>query len=137
MGLIVKFFSEELVASENPKVQLKVIQLTNGNFRPITYGCLKFTNSGRFLDGRLNVLSSSLKREELFITKKELGSFKIFLQKICQNPHENFNSNKEYYKPTELFNKERFNNIFIHLSQKEFKERLRSSRNITTKMEKN
>ena len=64
-------FFTEVVARGNPKIKFRVIPKTDEFFITMTYDCLKFFDSMRFLGGILQCLSSSLEKENLVITKKQ------------------------------------------------------------------
>ena len=65
----------------------------------------------------LDYLSSSLKREDLVLTKKELGSLELFSQKFSY-PYEYFSSIDDNYKPINQPKTEHCNNV-LHSSDSE------------------
>ena len=68
---IVIFFFERLVDLEKDKVKIKIIPKSNDEYIVVKYGCIRFTDSYRFLSESLNKIVKNLDVDDFKIVKKE------------------------------------------------------------------
>ena len=64
-------FSKKLVDRKNDKVKFDIIPKTNGKYISVTYGCIRFISSYRFLSMSLDGLVKSLIEVYFKILKKK------------------------------------------------------------------
>ena len=99
-------FFERSVDLKKDRVKFKIIPKTNEEYIVITYGCIRFVNSYRFLSESLDKLVRNLDEHDFEILKKEFPD-KWQYKKIAY-PHESFNSIEDYHKPVDNLKKEDF-----------------------------
>ena len=90
------------------KVKFKIIRKTNEDFISVTYGCIRFIDSYRFLSESLDKLVKSLDEDDFKILKKEFPDKWQFLNKKLAYSYQYFNSIDDYQKPVDSFKKEDF-----------------------------
>ena len=66
-----QMFFKKLVDLKNDKVKFKKIPKTNEEYISVTYGCIRFIDSYRFLSESLDKLVKNLDEDDLKIFKKE------------------------------------------------------------------
>ena len=74
----------------------------------MTYGCIRFIDSYRFLPSGLDSLVKNLDVDDFKILKKEFPDKWQYLHKILAYPYEYFNSIDDYKKPVDNLKKEHF-----------------------------
>ena len=74
----------------------------------MTYGCIRFIDSYRFLSSSLNSLVKNLDNDDFIILKKEFPDKWQFLNKKLAYPYEYFNSIDDYKKPVNNLKTEDF-----------------------------
>ena len=74
----------------------------------MTYGCIKFIDSYRFLSMSLDGLVENLNEDDFKILKKEFPGKWQYLNKKLAYPYEYFNNIKDYQKPVNNLKKEDF-----------------------------
>ena len=74
----------------------------------MTYGCIRFIDSYRFLSSGLDSLVKNLDKDDFKILKKEFPDKWQYLNKKLAYPYEYFNSIEDYKKPVHNLKKEDF-----------------------------
>ena len=74
----------------------------------MTYGCIRFIDSYRFLSESLNKLVKNLDGDDFKALKKEFPDKWQYLKKTSAYPYQYFNSIDEYKKPVDNLKKEDF-----------------------------
>ena len=101
-------FLKKLVDKKNDKVKFDIIPKTNEEYISVTYGCIRFMDSYRFLSMSLDVLAKNLNKDDFKILKKEFPNNWQYLNKTLAYPYEHFNSIDDYQKPVDNFKTEDF-----------------------------
>ena len=81
------------------KVDFDIIPKTNEEYISVTYGCIRFIDSYRFLSSGLDSLVKNLDEDDFKILKKEFPDKWQYLNKKLAYPYEYFNSIDDYKKP--------------------------------------
>ena len=84
---------------KNDKVKFEIIPKTNEEYISVTYGCIRFIDSYRFLSSGLDSLVKNLDENYFKILKKEFPDKWQYLNKKLTYPYEYFNSIDDYKKP--------------------------------------
>ena len=103
-----QMFFKKLVDKKNDKVKFDFIPRTNEEYISITYGCIRFIDSYRFLSSGLDSLVKNLDEDDFKIMKKEFPDKWQFLNRKLVYPYEYFNSIDDYQKPVDNLKKEDF-----------------------------
>ena len=90
------------------KVKFKINLKTNGEYKSVSYGCIRFVDSYRFLSISSDKLVKKLDMDDFVILKKELPDKWRNLNKKLAYPYEYFNNIDDYKKPVENLQKEDF-----------------------------
>ena len=98
------FFSR-LVDLKNDKVKFKIIPKTNEESFSVTYGCIRFFDSYRFLSESLDNLVTNLDVDDFKILKKEFPDNWQYLNRELAHPYQYFSSIDDYKKPVDNFKK--------------------------------
>ena len=101
-------FFKKLVEEKNDKVKFDIIPKTNEEYIFVTYGCIRFIDSYRFLSSGLDSLVKNLDEDDFKILKKEFPDKWQYLNKKLAYPYEYFNSTDDYQKPVNNLKKEHF-----------------------------
>ena len=101
-------FFKKLVDKKKDKVDFEIIPKTNEEYISITYGCIRFIDSYRFLSSGLDSLVKNLVEDDFKILKKEFPDKWQYLNKKLAYPYEYFNSIDDYKKPVHNLKKEDF-----------------------------
>ena len=101
-------FFKKLVDKKNDKVNFDIIPKTNEEYISITYGCIRFIDSYRFLSSGLDSLVKNLDEDDFKILKKEIPDKWQYLNKKLAYPYEYFNSIDDYKKLVHNLKKEVF-----------------------------
>ena len=101
-------FFKKLVDKKNDKVKFDIIPKTNEEYISVTYGCIRFIDSYRFLSSGLDSLVKNLDEDDFKILKKEFPDKWRYLNKKLAYPYEYFNSIDDYKKPVHNLKKEDF-----------------------------
>ena len=102
-------FFKKLVDKKKDKVDFDIIPKTNEEYISVTYGCIRFIDSYRFLSSSLDSLVKNLDEDDFKILKKEFPDKWRYLNKKLAYPYEYFNSIDDYKKPVHnLENKDFF-----------------------------
>ena len=110
--MIVICFSKKLVDKKKDKVDFDIIPKTNEEYISVTFGCIRFIDSYRFLSSGLDSLVKSLHEDDFKILKKEFPDKWQYLNKKLAYPYEYFNSIDDYKKPVHnLENKDFFSKL--------------------------
>ena len=105
-------FSKKLVDRKKDKVDFDIIPKTNEEYISVTYGCIRFLDSYRFLSSGLDSLVKNLDEDDFKILKKEFPDKWWCLNKKLAYPYEYFNSIDDYKKPVHnLENKDFFSKL--------------------------
>ena len=80
----------------------------------MTYGCIRFIDSYRFLSGSLDSILKNLHKDDFNVLKKEFPDKWQYLKKIAE-PYEYLNSIDDYDKPVYNLKKE---DVFSKLKNK-------------------
>ena len=105
-------FFKKLVDKKNDKVKFDIIPKTNEEYISVTYGCIRFKDSYRFLSSGLDSLVKNLDEDDFKILKKEFPDKRQYLNKKLAYPYEYFNSIDDYKKPVHnLENKDFFSKL--------------------------
>ena len=101
-------FFKTLVDLKNDKIKFEIIPKTNEEYISITYGCIRFIDSYRFLSGDLDSLVKNLNEGDFKILKKEFPDKWLYLNIKLAYPYEYFNSIGDYKKSVHILRKEDF-----------------------------
>ena len=101
-------FFRKVVDKKNDKVEFDIIPKTNEEYISVTYGCIRFIDSYRFLSSGLDSLVKKLDEDDFKILKKEFPDKWQYLNKKLAHPYEYFNSIEDYKKPVHNLKKEDF-----------------------------
>ena len=101
-------FFKKLVDKKNDKVKFDIIPKTNEEYISVTYGCIRFIDSYRFLSSGLDSLVKNLDEDDFKILKKEFPDKWQYLNKKLAYPYEYFNSIEDCQKPVNNLKKEDF-----------------------------
>ena len=93
---------------KNDEVKFKIIPKTNEEFISVTYGCIKFIDSYRFLCSSLVKLVKILDSNAFVTWKKEFPDKWHNLNNKLAYPFEYFNGIDDYKKPVDNLKKENF-----------------------------
>ena len=105
-------FFKKLVDKKKDKVDFDIIPKTNEEYISVTYGCIRFIDSYRFLSCGLDSLVENLDEDDFKILKKEFPDKWQYLNKKLAYPYEYFNSIDDYKKPVhDLENKDFFSKL--------------------------
>ena len=105
-------FFKKLVDKKRDKVDFDIIPKTNEEYISVTYGCIRFIDSYRFLSSGLDSLVKNLDEDDFKILKKEFPDKWQYLNKKLAYPYEYFNSIDDYKKPVHnLENKDFFSKL--------------------------
>ena len=105
-------FFKKLVDRKKDKVDFDIIPKTNEEYISVTYGCIRFIDSYRFLSSGLDSLVKILDEDDFKILKKEFPDKWQYLNKKLAYPYEYFNSIDDYKKPVHnLENKDFFSKM--------------------------
>ena len=94
-----------MVDKKNVKVKFDIIPKPNEEYISVTYGCIRFTYSYRFLSVSLDGLVKILKEDDFEILIKEFPDKWQFLNKILAYPYEYFKSIGDFQKPIDNLKK--------------------------------
>ena len=101
-------FLKKLVEKKNDKVKFDIIPKTKEEYISVTYGCIRFIDSYRFLSSGLDSLVKNLDEDDFKILKNEfLDKWQVLNKKLAY-PYEYFNSIEDYKKPVHNLKKEDF-----------------------------
>ena len=92
-------FFKKLVDKKKDKLDFDIIPKTNEEYISVTYGCIRFIDSYRFLSSGLDSLVKKLDEDDFKILKKEFPDKWQYLNKKLAYPYEYFNSIDDYKKP--------------------------------------
>ena len=101
-------FFKKLVDKKNDKVKFDIIPKTNEEYISVTYGCIRFIDSYRFLSSGLDSLVKNLDENDFRILKKEFPDKWKYLNKKLAYPYEYFNSIDDYKKPVDYLENKDF-----------------------------
>ena len=105
-------FFKKLVDKKNDKVKFDIIPKTNEEYISVTYGCIRFIDSYRFLSSGFDSLVKNLDEDDFRIMKKEFPDKWQYLNKKLAYPYEYFNSIDDYKKLVDnLENKDFFSKL--------------------------
>ena len=105
-------FFKKLVDKKKNEVDFEIIPKTNEEYISVTYGCIRFIDSYRFLSSGLDSLVKNLDEDDFMILKKEFPDKWQYLNKKLAYPYEYFNSIDDYKKPVHnLENKDFFSKL--------------------------
>ena len=105
-------FFKKLVDKKKDKVDFDIIPKTNEEYISVTYGCIRFIDSYRFLSSGLDSLVKNLNEDDFKILKKEFPDKWQFLNKKLAYPYEYFNNIDDYKKTVHnLENKDFFSKL--------------------------
>ena len=105
-------FFKKLVDKKNDKVKFDIIPKTNEEYISVTYGCIRFIDSYRFLSSALDSLVKNLDEDDFKILKIEFPDKWQYLNKKLAYPYEYFNGIDDYKKPVHnLENKDFFSKL--------------------------
>ena len=132
-------FFKKVVDKKNDKVNFEIIPKTNEEYISVTYGCIRFIDSYRFLSIGLDSLVKTLDEDDFKILKKEFPDKWQYLNKKLAYPYEYFNSIDDYKKPVHnLENKDFFSKLKNKCpDDKEIDRTRKIIKNLILKMEKN
>ena len=105
-------FFKKLVDKKKDKVDFDILPKTNEEYISVTYGCIRFIDSYRFLSSGLDSLVKNLGEDDFKILKKEFPDKWQYLNKKLAYPYEYFNSIDDYKKSVHnLENKDFFSKL--------------------------
>ena len=81
---------KKLIDKKPDNINLNVIPKTNEEYISVTYGCIKFIDSYRFLQSGLDELVKTLNEKDFEILKKEFPDNWQLLSKKLAYPYEYF-----------------------------------------------
>ena len=97
-----------MVDKKNDQVKFDIIPKTNEEYFSVTYGCIKFIDSYRFLSISSDGLVKDLNEVVFKILKREFPDNWNFSNKKLAYPYEYFNSINGYEKHVDNLKKEDF-----------------------------
>ena len=101
-------FFKKLVDKKKDQVDFDIIPKSNEEYISVTYGCIRFIDSYRFLSSGLDSLVKNLDGNDFEILKKEFPDKWQYLNKKLAYPYEYFNSIDDYKKSVHSLKKEDF-----------------------------
>ena len=101
-------FFKRLVGLKNDLKKFKIILKTNEEYNSVTYGCIRFIHSYRFLSVSLDKLVKNLDEDGFVILKKVFPVKWQYLNKKLTYPSQYFKNINDYKKPVDKFKKEDF-----------------------------
>ena len=105
-------FFKKLVDKKNDKIKFDIIPRTNEEYIPVTYGCIRFVDSYRFLSSGLDSLVKNLDKNDFEILKTEFPDKWHYVNKKLAYPYEHFNCIDDYQQPViNLENKDFFSKL--------------------------
>ena len=96
------------VDKKKDKIDFDIIPKTNEEYISVTYGCIRFIDSYRFLSSSLDSLVNNLDEDDFKILKKEFLDKWQYLNKKLAYPYQYFNSIDDYKNPVHNLKKEDF-----------------------------
>ena len=102
------FYSKKLVDFKIDKVKFKKKPKTNEKYISVTYDCITFIDSYRFLSDSLDKLVKKLNENDFLILKEEFPDEGQNLNKDLAYPYQKFNSIDDYQRPVNNTKKEDF-----------------------------
>ena len=101
-------FFKILVDKKKNKINFQVIPETNEEFKSVTYGCIRFIDSFRFLSTSLDGLVKNFYEDGFKILKKDFQDEWQFLKKTMAYPYKYFINIDAYKRPVDNLRKEYF-----------------------------
>ena len=101
-------FFKKLVDLKNDKVKVEIIPKTNKKYRSVSYGCIRFIDSYRFLSESLDNLVKNLDEGDFKRLEKGIPDKRQYLNKKIAYPYQPFNGIDDYKKPVDYLKKEDF-----------------------------
>ena len=101
-------FFRRLVDLKKDKVKFKIIPKTNEEYISISYGCIRFIDSYRFLSESLGKLVKNLDEDDFKILKIKFPDNWQYLNEKLAYPYQYFNNFDDYKKPVDKLKKEDF-----------------------------
>ena len=101
-------FFKRLVDLKNDEVKSKNIPKTNEEYISVSYGCIRFIDSYRFLSEGLDELVENLDENDFKILEKDFPDKWQYLNEKLAYPYQYFNSIDEYKEPVDDSKKEDF-----------------------------
>ena len=101
-------FFKKLVDLKNDEVKMKSFPKTNEEYKAVTYGCIRFIDSYRFLSESLDKLVKNLDSDDFIILKKKFPDKRQYLNKKLAYPHEIFRNIDDFRKPVNKLEKDDF-----------------------------
>ena len=98
-------FFKRLVDMKKDKVKFDILPKINEEYTSVTYGCIRFIDSYRFLSMSLGGLVTNLDEDDFKILKKEFPDKWQHLNRKPAYPYEIFNSIDDYKKPVDNLKK--------------------------------
>ena len=95
-------FFNELINSMPDKFNMKIIPKNNEEYMSLTYGCIKFLDSIRFLTASMEKLTESLKDVDYIHLKKYFPDHWILLKNKLAYPYEFYKTLEDYEKPVDI-----------------------------------
>ena len=99
-------FFKTLIDKKPDNINLSVIPKTNEEYISVTYGCLRFVDSYRFLQDSLDNLVKTLNEDDFKILKKEFPDNWELLNKKLAYPYEYFKNLEDYNKDISTLTKQ-------------------------------
>ena len=104
-------FFKRLVDLKKDKVEFNIIPKTNEEYILVSYACIRFIDSYRFLSSSLDKLVKNLDVDDFKILKKEFPDKWQYLNKKLAYPYQKFNTIGDYQKPVNHLKKEDFSKL--------------------------
>ena len=101
-------FFKRLVDLKKDKVKFKIIPKTNEEYISISYGCIRFIDSYRFLSESLDKLVKNLDEDDFKFLNKEFPDKWQYLNKKLAYPYQYFKNIDHYKNPVDNLKKEDF-----------------------------
>ena len=101
-------FFKKLVDKKNDKIKFDIIPKTNEEYISVTYGCISFIDSYRFLSMSLDGLVENLNENDFKILIEEFPDNWQYSNKKIAYPYEYFNSTDDCKKRVDNINTEDF-----------------------------
>ena len=101
-------FFKRLIDLKNDKVKIKIIPKTDEEYISLTYGCIRFFESYRFVSESLDNLVKILVVDDFKIFRKEFPDKWQYLNKKLAYPCQYFNTIDDYQKPVDKLKREDF-----------------------------
>ena len=101
-------FFKRLVDLKKNNIKFKIIPKTNEEYISVSYGCIRFVDSYRFLRSGSDKLVKKIDMDDFVILKKVFPDKWQYLKRKIAYPYKYFKKIDDYKKPVDKLKKEEF-----------------------------